>query len=141
MSLPRPEDLIAHRDPFLFVSEVTDLVPGERARGLWHLRGDEAFFEGHFPGLPTVPGVLICEAIGQLGAVALLADERYSGRLPLFGGLDKARFRQQVRPGDTLELEVTMTRLSSRAGRGSGRALLNGKAAVDCELMFVIADA
>ncbi len=87
MSLPRPEDLIAHRDPFLFVSEVTDLVPGERARGLWHLRGDEAFFEGHFPGLPTVPGVLICEAIGQLGAVALLADERYSGRLPLFGGL------------------------------------------------------
>ena len=141
MSLPRPEEIIPHRDPFLFVDEVTELVPGERVRGRWRLRGDEPFFEGHFPGLPTVPGVLMCEAIAQLGAVALLSDERYAGRLPLFGGLDRARFRRQVRPGDTLELEVEMTRLSSRAGRGSGRALLDGKVAAECDLMFVIADA
>ena len=141
MSLPRPEDVIAHREPFLFVDEVTELVPGQRARGRWRLRGDEGFFEGHFPGVPTLPGVLMCEAIAQLGAVALLSDERYAGRLPLFGGLDKARFRRQVGPGDTLELEVEMTRLSSRAGRGSGRALIEGRVAAECELMFVIADA
>jgi 3-hydroxyacyl-[acyl-carrier-protein] dehydratase len=134
----KPEDLLPHRPPFLFVDEIVELVPGERAVGRWTLTGDEWFFAGHFPGRPTLPGVLMCEAIAQVGALAVLSDERYAGKLPLFGGLDGARFRRQVGPGDTLTLEVEMGRLSSRAGKGSGRALLDGQVATECDLMFVI---
>jgi len=138
MSLPAPIDILPHREPFLFVDEITSLEPGVSASGTWTLSGDEAFFSGHFPGRPTLPGVLMCEAIAQMGAIALLTHERYAGKLPLFGGLDKARFRRQVSPGDTLTLEVEMTRLSARAGKGAGKALLDGEVAVSCELMFVI---
>ncbi|HWL43450.1 MAG TPA: 3-hydroxyacyl-ACP dehydratase FabZ [Ilumatobacter sp.] len=134
----RPEDLLPHRPPFLFVDEIVELVPGERAVGRWTLTGDEWFFAGHFPGRPTLPGVLMCEAIAQVGALAVLSDERYTGKLPLFGGLDGARFRKQVVPGDTLTLEAEMTRLSARAGKGTGKALLNGETATECDLMFVI---
>ncbi len=141
MTLPQPKDILPHRAPFLFVDQLLDLVPGERVVGTWTLTGDEAFFAGHFPGRPTVPGVLMCEAIAQVGAIAVLSDERYRGKLPLFGGLDGARFRRQVGPGDTLILEAEMTRLSARAGKGAGRALLDGNEAVSCDLMFVIVDA
>lgn len=135
----RPEDLLPHRPPFLFLNEILEIVPGESARGLWRLTGEEWFFSGHFPGRPTLPGVLMCEAIAQVGALAVLADERFAGRLPLFGGIDKARFRRQVVPGDELILECTMGRLSARAGRGSGRALVGDDLATECDLMFVIA--
>lgn len=83
----------------------------------------------------------MCEAIAQVGAIAVLSDPRYAGKLPLFGGLDGARFRRQVQPGDTLEIQVQMTKLSARAGKGSGKALLNGQVACECDLMFVLADA
>ena len=138
---PRPDEIIAHRPPFLFVDEVIALEPGISATGLWHLTGDEWFFGGHFPGRPTLPGVLMCEAIAQVGAIAVLTDPRFSTKLPLFGGLDGARFRKQVVPGDTLELSVTLGRMSARAGKGNGKAVLNGSTACECELMFVLVDA
>lgn len=140
-ALPRPADVIAHRPPFLFVDEVVALEPGLRATGRWHLTGEEWFFAGHFPGRPTLPGVLMCEAIAQVGAIAVLTDTRFAGKLPLFGGLDSARFRRQVVPGDTLELSVELGRMSARAGKGTGRALLDGAVACECQLMFVLVDA
>ena len=140
-AFPAPASILPHRPPFLFVDEITELVPGQSARGRWHLTGEEWFFAGHFPGRPTLPGVLMCEAIAQIGAIAVLTDERFAGKLPLFGGLDAARFRRQVGPGDTLELVVELGRMSARAGKGSGKALLRGETACGCELLFVVVDA
>ncbi len=140
VALPNLIDILPHRPPFLFVDELFDVVAGERAAGVWRLTGDEWFFSGHFPGRPTLPGVLQVEAIAQLGAVALLADARFANKLPLFGGIERCRFRRQVLPGDDLVCEIEMGRLSSRAGRGSGRATVNGELACEADLLFVIAD-
>ena len=140
-SFPLPADVLPHRPPFLFVDEITAVEPGVSAAGTWHLTGDEWFFKGHFPGRPTLPGVLMCEAIAQVGAIAVLVGGNHPGKIPLFGGLDGARFRRQVQPGDTLELVVELGRMSARAGKGTGRALLNGETACECDLMFVLVDA
>jgi 3-hydroxyacyl-[acyl-carrier-protein] dehydratase len=138
--LPVPDQVIPHRAPFLFLTEVTELEVGVSASGHWLLTGDEDFFVGHFPGRPTLPGVLQCESIAQLGAYALLSDPTFSGRLALFGGIDKVRFRRQVLPGDRLDLHVDLGRMSARAGKGSGRASVEGETACECELLFVFAD-
>lgn len=135
-----PREVLPHRDPFLFVDRVTELVPGSRAVGTWQIRGDEWFFPGHFPGRPTLPGVLMCEAIAQVGAYALLSDPSRAGKLPLFGGIDQARFRRQVVPGDELTISVELGRMSARAGKGSGIARVGGEIACECDLMFVLVD-
>lgn len=139
-TLPAPIDLLPHRDPFLFVDELVALEPGASATGIWRLTGEEYFFVGHFPGRPTLPGVLMCESIAQVGACAVLADERFAGKLPLFGGLDGARFRRQVVPGDELRIDVELGRMSARAGKGSGTVAVDGEVATSCDLMFILAN-
>jgi len=136
-----PSAVLPHAEPFLFLTEVTGHEAGRWATGYWDLTGDEPFFGGHFPGRPTLPGVLQCEAIAQLGAYVILLDESFALKLPLFGGLDKARFRRQVVPGDRLELRIDVVRMSARAGKATGTAHVDGKLACSAELMFVLVDA
>jgi len=136
----KPEEIIPHRPPFLFVSEIVSVEPGVHAKGRWHLSGDETFFKGHFPNRPTLPGVLMVESLAQMGTIAVLSDDRFADKLLLFGGIQRARFRRQVLPGDTLDLELNVGRLSARAGTGSGIASVNGETACEAELLFVIAD-
>ncbi len=134
----RPIDILPQRDPFLLVDELVSVDPGKSAVGRWHLRGDEWFFSGHFPGRPTLPGVLMIESLAQLGGIAVLLDERYSRTLPLLGGVERARFRRQVLPGETLEIEITVDRLSTKAGKGHGTIRVEDQLACEAQLLFVI---
>ncbi len=138
--LPKPVDILPHRPPFLFVDEFVELVPAERAKATWTLTGDEWFFSGHFPGRPTLPGVLMIEALAQVGAVGVLTAPRFTGKIPLLAGVNNTKFRRQVLPGDMLEMSVELTRLGGRAGKGKGLASVNGETACQADLTFVIAD-
>jgi 3-hydroxyacyl-[acyl-carrier-protein] dehydratase len=132
-------DLLPHRPPFRFVDAVDECVAGERVRARYRVTGDEAFLAGHFPGNPIFPGVIQLEALAQAGGIALLADSRYAGKLPLFGGVEDVRFRRVVRPGDTLVLDVALERLSARGGWGRGQATVDGATTCEARLFFAIA--
>ncbi len=133
-------ELIPHRYPFLLVDRIEEIEPGVRAVGIKNVTQNEPFFEGHFPAYPVMPGVLIVEAMAQVGAVGVMALEEYRGKLALFAGIDGVRFRRQVIPGDVLRMEVELSRLKGRIGRGQGSATVNGERACEAELMFAFAD-
>lgn len=132
--------VIPHRYPFLLVDKITELELGKRAVGLKNVTINEPFFQGHFPGYPVMPGVLIVEALAQVGAVAMLSVEGNQGKIGLFAGIDGFRFKDQVKPGDTLILEVEMTRVRGTVGKGHGRALVNDKVVAEGDLMFALVD-
>ncbi len=132
--------LIPHRYPFLLVDRVEELDPGVRAVGLKNVTQNEPFFQGHFPDYPVMPGVLIVEALAQVGAVGVMAKEEYRQKLALFAGIDGVRFRRQVVPGDALRMEVEISRLKGTVGRGKGSASVNGERVCEAELMFAFAD-
>ncbi len=134
-------DLLPHRPPFRFVDAVDRCVPGQSVTARYRVSGQEQFLAGHFPGNPILPGVIQLEALAQAGAVAVLADQRFTGRLPLFGGVEKVRFRRIVRPGDELVLEVALERLSVRGGWGSARASVDQDTTCQARLLFALAPA
>lgn len=132
--------ILPHRYPFLLVDRIIELEPGKRVVGLKNVTANEEYFNGHFPGYPVMPGVLIIEALAQTGAVGVLSMDEYKGKLVLFAGIDKVKFRRQVVPGDQLRLEVEVTKLRGRVGKCQAKAFVGEELAVEGELMFAVAD-
>ncbi len=134
------QDIIPHRPPFLLIDRIIEVEPGVRAVGLKNVTMNEPHFAGHFPGYPVMPGVLIVEALAQVGSVAMLMVEQNKGKLGFFAGIDGFRFRDQVKPGDTLKLEVEITRLKGPVGKGRAVATVEDKVVAEGELMFALSD-
>jgi 3-hydroxyacyl-[acyl-carrier-protein] dehydratase len=135
------QEIIPHRYPFLLVDRIVEIEWGQRAVGIKNVTMNEHHFQGHFPDYPVMPGVLIVEALAQVGAVALLGTEEHKGKLAFFAGINKVRFKRQVKPGDTLRLEIELGKIRRSIGTGTGTATVDGEIAAQGELMFAVVDA
>lgn len=138
LNIDQIKEIIPHRYPFLLVDKIIELEEGKRAVGIKNVTVNEEYFNGHFPNFPVMPGVLQLESAAQIGACALLSLPEYKGAIALFAGVDKLRFRQQVRPGDTIVTEVELTAIRRGIGKGTVVSKVDGKVSMEAEIMFAI---
>lgn len=140
LDIQKIKEVIRHRYPFLLVDRILELEEGKRAVGIKNITANENFFNGHFPDYPVMPGVLIVEALAQVSAVVMLTKEGNEGRLGLLAGIDKCRFKKQVKPGDQLRLEIEITRLKGPIGKCKGIATVDGELVCEAEITFAFGD-
>lgn len=133
-------EIIPHRDPFLLIDEIVEMEVGVKVKARKYIKEDEFWFKGHFPDYPVTPGVLMIEMLAQAGAVCMLSKPEFKGKIGLFGGIDKAKFRRQVVPGDVLDLEVEVIKQRGPVATCKGLASVGGEKAVSCEITCVVAD-
>lgn len=138
LDIKQIKEIIPHRYPFLLVDKILEVEEGQKAIGIKNVTANEEFFNGHFPEYPVMPGVLIVEALAQVGAVAMLIKEENRGRLAFFGGIDKCRFKRQVVPGDQLRLEVEIIRVKGPVGKGKAVATVDGELVCEAEITFAL---
>lgn len=140
LDIKQIQEILPHRYPFLLVDRIIEMERGKRIVGIKNVTINEAFFQGHFPGNPIMPGVLIVEAIAQMGAVLILSEPEHTGKLVYFAGIDKARFRKVITPGDQLRMEAVPIKIRQKIGVMEGKAYVDDKLAADVTIMFTIVE-